>query len=407
MKSNSCDYLIIGAGIIGLSIAREILLNQKNANVIVVDKEKEVGLHASGRNSGVLHAGFYYSPDSLKAKLTRDGNKLLREFCIENNVEVKNVGKVVVTKSELEEDRLQDLYDRGIKNGVEIEIVDKNQLKELEPRAKTFNKALWSPNTGSASPYKVIKAMEKSFVSLGGQMMLKQSFVKVENGEVFLQNQKITANHIINTAGLYADKVAHKFGFGHKYRMLPFKGLYWYAPNQTNKLTRHIYPVPDPRNPFLGVHLTVTDEGKVKVGPTAIPALWRENYRLIKNFRIQELLQVATDLPKMALSPHHDFFELLKQELPKYSRKYLINQASLLAEGINVDDFNVRGKAGIRAQLFDIEQNKLEMDFVLEGDRNSTHVLNAVSPAWTCSLSFAKYVYEFMQKNEQVHKVGN
>ncbi|MFM7140190.1 MAG: NAD(P)/FAD-dependent oxidoreductase, partial [Actinomycetes bacterium] len=188
MKSNSCDYLIIGAGIIGLSIAREILLNQKNANVIVIDKEKEVGLHASGRNSGVLHAGFYYSPDSLKAKLTRDGNKLLREFCNENNAEVKNVGKVVVTKSELEEERLQDLYDRGIKNGVEIKIVDKNQLKELEPRAKTFNKALWSPNTGSASPYKVIKAMEKSFVSLGGQMMLKQSFVKVENGEVFLQN---------------------------------------------------------------------------------------------------------------------------------------------------------------------------------------------------------------------------
>ena len=107
MKSNSCDYLIIGAGIIGLSIAREILLNQKNAKVIVIDKEKEVGLHASGRNSGVLHAGFYYSPDSLKAKLTRDGNKLLREFCNENNVEVKNVGKVVVTKNELEEERLK------------------------------------------------------------------------------------------------------------------------------------------------------------------------------------------------------------------------------------------------------------------------------------------------------------
>ncbi|MFM1825670.1 MAG: hypothetical protein RLZZ37_305, partial [Actinomycetota bacterium] len=385
MKSNSCDFLVIGAGIIGLSIAREILLNNKNASVIVIDKEKEVGLHASGRNSGVLHAGFYYSPDSLKAKLTRDGNKLLRDFCQANDVEVKNVGKVVVTKNELEEDRLKDLYERGIKNGVEIEIIDKNQLKELEPRAKTFNKALWSPNTGSASPFKVIKAMEKAFISLGGQILLKQSFVKVENGEVFLQNQKITANHIINTAGLYADKVAHKFGFGYKYRMLPFKGLYWYAPNQTNKLTRHIYPVPNPKNPFLGVHLTVTDEGKVKVGPTAIPALWRENYRLLKNFRIQELVQVTKDLPKMAFSPHHDFFELIKQELPKYSRSYLIKQAALLAEGINVNDFDVRGKAGIRAQLFDTEQNKLEMDFVLEGDKNSTHVLNAVSPAWTCS----------------------
>ena len=233
MSEKTCDYLIIGAGIIGLAIAREILLNQKNAKVIVVDKEKEVGLHASGRNSGVLHAGFYYSPDSLKAKLTRDGNFLLRQFCKENDVEVKNVGKVVVTKSELEEERLKDLYDRGIKNGVEIEIVDKKVLKELEPRAKTFEKALWSPNTGSASPLKVIKAMEKSLISLGGQILLKESFVRVESNEVILQNQKITANHIINCAGLYADKVAHKFGFGHKYRMLPFKGLYWYAPNQT------------------------------------------------------------------------------------------------------------------------------------------------------------------------------
>ena len=406
MSEKTCDYLIIGAGIIGLAIAREILLNQKNAKVIVVDKEKEVGLHASGRNSGVLHAGFYYSPDSLKAKLTRDGNFLLRQFCKENDVEVKNVGKVVVTKSELEEERLKDLYDRGIKNGVEIEIVDKKILKELEPRAKTFEKALWSPNTGSASPLKVIKAMEKSLISLGGQILLKESFVRVESNEVILQNQKITANHIINCAGLYADKVAHKFGFGHKYRMLPFKGLYWYAPNQTNKLQRHIYPIPDPRNPFLGVHLTVTDEGKVKVGPTAIPALWRENYRLLKNFRSQELLQVATDLPRMAFSPHHDFFALLKQELPKYSRSYLIKQASLLAEDIKVEDFNVRGKSGIRAQLFDIEQNKLEMDFVLEGDKHSTHVLNAVSPAWTCALSFAKYVYEFLDNNQKLAKVG-
>ena len=397
MTDKTCDFLVIGAGVIGLAVAREILINNKNSKVIVVEKETEVGLHASGRNSGVLHAGFYYSPDSLKAKLTVDGNRLLREFCAENNVEVKNVGKVVVTKNEKEETALKELYRRGIENGVEIEIVDKQQLKELEPRAKTHEKALWSPNTGSASPQKVIKALEKNFLKLGGEIILGQSFIKNENNRIVLTKSTINANHVINSAGLYADKVAHKFNFGHNYRMLPFKGLYWYAPNQTNKLTRHIYPIPDARNPFLGVHLTVTAEGKVKIGPTAIPALWRENYRMLNNFKVQELFQVATDLPKMAFSPHHDFGALLKQELPKYSRSYLVKQASILAEGINVSDFNARGKSGIRAQLFDIEQNKLEMDFVLEGDKNSTHVLNAVSPAWTCALSFAKYVYEFMK----------
>jgi L-2-hydroxyglutarate oxidase LhgO len=399
MTNKSCDFLVIGAGVIGLAIAREILLNNKNSKVIIVEKETEVGLHASGRNSGVLHAGFYYSPDSLKAKLTVDGNRLLREFCAENDVPITNVGKVVVTKNAKEEESLKELYRRGIENGVTIEIVDKQQLKELEPRAKTHEKALWSPNTGSASPQKVIKALEKDFLKLGGEIVLGQSFVKRENNNIILSNSIISANHVINCAGLYADKVAHKFDFGHKYRMLPFKGLYWYAPNQTDKLTRHIYPIPDARNPFLGVHLTVTDEGKVKIGPTAIPALWRENYRMLTNFKVKELLQVATDLPRMALSPHHDFAALLKQELPKYSRSYLVKQASLLAEGINVADFNVRGKSGIRAQLFDLEQNKLEMDFVIEGNKDSTHVLNAVSPAWTCALSFAKYVYEFMNNN--------
>jgi len=401
MTNKSCDYLVIGAGVIGLAIAREILQNNKTSKVIIVDKETEVGLHASGRNSGVLHAGFYYSPDSLKAKLTVDGNRLLREFCAENNVPIKNVGKVVVTKNAKEEESLKELYRRGIENGVEIEIVDKQQLKELEPRAKTHEKALWSPNTGSASPQKVIKALEKDFLKLGGEIILGQSFVKKENNNIVLSNSVISANHVINSAGLYADKVAHKFDFGHKYRMLPFKGLYWYAPSQTDKLTRHIYPIPDARNPFLGVHLTVTDEGKVKVGPTAIPALWRENYRMLSNFKVQELLQVAADLPRMAFSPHHDFAALLKQELPKYSRSYLVKQASLLAEGINVADFNVRGKSGIRAQLFDLKQNKLEMDFVIEGDKNSTHVLNAVSPAWTCALSFAQYVYEFMKEKQK------
>ena len=132
MTNKSCDYLVIGAGVIGLAIAREILLNNKNSKVLIVEKETEVGLHASGRNSGVLHAGFYYSPDSLKAKLTVDGNRLLREFCAENDVPIKNVGKVVVTKNAQEEESLKELYRRGIENGVTIEIVDKQQLKELE-----------------------------------------------------------------------------------------------------------------------------------------------------------------------------------------------------------------------------------------------------------------------------------
>lgn len=390
------DFAIIGAGIVGLAVGIEILKKSPDARVAIFEKESAAGLHASGRNSGVVHAGFYYSPDSLKAQLTRDGNALLKEFAIENNVFLRETGKVVVAQKESEIPLIQELKRRGDANGVDVEIVTQSELADLEPRAITTEVALWSPSTAVGDPVKMTAAFVAKFTSLGGQILYDTKVEKVFLDRLNTEAGTFGYRHLVNAAGLYADKIGRQLGFSLRYTMLPFIGLYHYAPKLKGSLQRHIYPVPDPRNPFLGVHLTTTVDGSVKVGPTAIPILSREQYSALEGFSLPELAGILGVYPKFMLSPHHDVWSLLKTELPKLSRNHLVKQAGLLANGFKPYDFTLKGKPGIRAQLFDLENRKLEMDFVIEGDSKSTHILNAVSPAWTSSISFAKHVIQNM-----------
>ncbi|MGQ0696507.1 MAG: NAD(P)/FAD-dependent oxidoreductase, partial [Nitrospiraceae bacterium] len=182
------------------------------------------------------------------------------------------------------------------------------------------------------------------------------------------------------------------YGFSEKYRILPFKGLYLYSNEPPGSIRTNIYPVPDLRNPFLGVHFTITAEGKAKIGPTAIPALWRENYEGFSNFRMGELLEIARRGVGLLTGAQFDYRRLALEEIAKNSRSKMVSLASVLAEGVEEKHYQTWGKPGIRAQLLDITKRKLEMDFVLEGDNRSMHVLNAVSPAFTCALPFARYV---------------
>ena len=176
--------------------------------------------------------------------------------------------------------------------------------------------------------------------------------------------------------------------------MLPFKGLYWYGSWEPGRLQRHVYPVPDPRNPFLGVHLTVTVDGRAKIGPTAIPSLWREDYGGVSGFSLGETWDIARTYPSFLGSSHHDVPGLIRTELPKYSRKHLVNQGRELVPSVRPADFTTKGRPGVRAQLLNVREGKLEMDFVVRPGERSTHVLNAVSPAWTSSLAVADYVVE-------------
>ncbi|MCF8526487.1 MAG: L-2-hydroxyglutarate oxidase [Candidatus Nanopelagicales bacterium] len=386
------DVLIIGGGIVGLAIADELLRVHPDLDVEIHDKETSLAQHASGRNSGVLHAGFYYYPDSMKARLTRVGNSLLREFCAERGVAVRDVGKVVVTRSAEELPLLHDLYERGVTNGVELEVIDERRLAELEPLAKTHEQALWSPTTGSADPMAVITALAARVQERGGRVVLGSSVRAAGPGWVTTSEGYRSVGHVVNAAGLHADTVGRWFGVGEEYRMLPFKGLYWYGSWPAGRLQRHVYPVPDPRNPFLGVHLTVAADGRAKIGPTAIPALSREAYSGVSGLSAGEAWQVARTLPRFLASPHHDAKSLIASEMPKYLHSHLVKEAAQLVPSVRPEDFRTKGRAGIRAQLFDTRRNRLEMDFVVRPGPRSTHVLNAVSPGWTTALAMARDV---------------
>ena len=392
MAANNFDFGVIGAGIVGLAMANRIRQIHPNATIAVFDKEKFVGEHASGRNSGVLHAGFYYSPDSLKAALTRDGNKLLRDFCSEENIRVNETGKVVVAQTPSEVAALRELHRRGTANGVVTELISPEQLAELEPLAKTSELALWSPNTAVANPLEVTQGLANKVVREGSTLKLGHNVLRVTNNRIITSLGNYSIGHIVNCAGLYADKIAKPFGFCDDYAMLPFKGLYWYGNWEPGKLKRHVYPVPDVRNPFLGVHLTVTIDGRTKIGPTAIPIFSRESYSGIGGLSPKEILNIVGIYPKFLTSKHHDVLGLIKTEMPKYLQRHLVSQAKALVPSVDPKDFKERGKPGIRAQLLDIKNKKLEMDFVVRGDENSTHLLNSVSPAWTSALAMANHV---------------
>jgi L-2-hydroxyglutarate oxidase LhgO len=225
--------------------------------------------------------------------------------------------------------------------------------------------------------------------------------VRVKNCVAFLKKDGVTihtsvsryeAGYVVNAAGLYADRIARQFGFSERYRILPFKGLYLYSNEPAGTLKTNIYPGPDLRNPFLGVHFTVTHDGKAKIGPTAIPALWREQYGGRSRFSLAEFIEIAGRGLSLLENADFNFRRLAFEEIKKYSRRRVVSLASQLVEGVRLENYSKWGKPGIRAQLLDIRKRRLEMDFVVEGDERSMHVLNAVSPAFTCSLPFADYV---------------
>lgn len=391
ITSKSSDVLIVGAGVVGLAIGLGILESRPTSKVIILEKESALGKHASGRNSGVLHAGFYYSPDSLKAKFCRDGNLELRELCREFNIALKEVGKVVVSRNEAEDLRLDNLLERGEANGVELELLPKSRLVDFEPLAKTYERFLWSPNTAISDSSNVISAMRSKFISLGGELIFDaRAELTLNQDEVVIAGYN--AAIVINAAGAQADRVARKLGLAKDYAMVPFMGLYRKTNSQLLPLQKLVYPVPHPINPFLGVHFTVTLTGSVKIGPTAIPVLGREQYSLWSGWSISDMYQGIIGATALISGDAHSFGEILKSELPKLLQRSLVNQAAELVPTASSVKKWQRQQPGIRAQLVNKRTGELEQDFIVEQSHNSIHVLNAVSPGWTSSIPFGRWV---------------
>lgn len=390
--ARTTDFLVVGGGIVGLCIARELRARYTDASITLIDKESSLGQHASGRNSGVLHAGFYYTADSLKARFCREGNVTMRAYCDARGLAINPCGKLVVVKNAAELATLDELLRRAAGNGVPVESLSAKEAREREPRVKTFERALWSPTTASVHPPDVVAAMHADAIAEGIEVRTGVAYTGRSGHEVHTSAGPIGAGYVVNAAGLYADRVARDFGFSKRYRILPFKGLYLYSNEPVGALRTSVYPVPDLKNPFLGVHFTVTADGHAKIGPTAIPCLWREQYGWTSNFKFGELMQIAGLSLGLLFRAGFDFRGLAREEMRKYHRGYLVSKASELIEGMRPEDWTIWGKPGIRAQLLDVERRTLVMDFCTEGDDASFHVLNAVSPAFTCSIPIARHV---------------
>jgi (S)-2-hydroxyglutarate dehydrogenase len=390
------DYLIIGAGIIGLAIARELKLRNPGASVTIIEKEPDVAYHSSGRNSGVLHAGFYYSADSLKAKFTRDGNYAMKEFCRQKGLKLNECQKVVVAKDESELEPLYELDRRGKRNGVDVKIITEAEMKEIDPNAKTFKFALYSPSTATVDPTELNKAVRDELVQNGVKFLFSEGYkCKIDGNTIETTSGKhLSARKVINTAGLYADKIARDFGFSQQYTIIPFKGIYLKYTKKDKPIKTNIYPVPNLKNPFLGVHYTITVDGTIKIGPTSIPAFWRENYKGMDNFKAGELGNVLSWEARLFISNAFGFRGLAFDEMKKYNKSYFVNLATSMVHTIDKSGFTEWSKPGIRAQLLNTKTLELVMDFVVEGDNTTIHVLNAVSPAFTCSFPFAKWVVD-------------
>jgi len=394
MQKINTDILIIGSGIIGLAMAFNLKKVYPDKKVCLIDKEPQLGAHASGRNSGVLHAGFYYYPDSLKAKFTRLGNYELTRYCEERGLRINKCGKVVVAKSEEELKTLYELKRRGDANEVETYLIDEKQLKDLEPNAKTFQYALWSPSTSVVDPVEVLASLKKELENQNVEFYFNTPYKKrIDENTIIAGNYIFEYRQVINCAGLYADKIAKDFGFSSNYVLVPFKGIYIEYTGKDKFITRNIYPVPNIKNPFLGVHFTIKVDGKIKIGPTAMPCFWRENYKGFDNFNLSEFFEVMK-MDTLLFMKSSLFRKTALEEIKKYIKSYMIKEAYQLVNSFDRTKFNRWGKPGIRAQLLDIRNFQLVHDFVVEGNKNSVHILNAVSPAFTASLPFTRYVVE-------------
>lgn len=395
---DSCDYLIIGAGIIGLAIAKALHEKEPGSDILIIEKEDEVGAHGSGRNSGVLHAGFYYTANSLKARFAREGNARMTAFCKDNNLPINPSGKVVVAKEKDDLPTLEELKKRGDKNGVELHVIDEKELAEKEPMAFTFKKALFAPTTATVEPKRVCEFLADELKHKGVRFHLGDGFAKKLEVNTIVTSKKhiIKAGKIINAAGLYADKVARQFGFGRSYTIIPFKGIYLKDKNVGDiPVKRNIYPVPNIKNPFLGVHFTTAVDGHVKLGPTAIPGFWRESYKGMKNFKPVEMATILSWEALLFMTNAFGFRKLAFEEMKKYNRKTYLKMAEpLVKDNAILQKLTQWTTPGIRAQLLNKKTKELVQDFVVESDQDSIHILNAVSPAYTAAFPFGEYVVE-------------
>lgn len=391
--------VVIGAGIIGITIAREAALSKLFEEIIIIEKERQAGFHASSRNSGVIHSGFYYSPDSKKANFCSEGNRLMRDYILTNSLSFNPCGKVVVSKNECDDKTIQILGNRAKQNNCVVKVLNASEIDKYEPAAKTNQLFLWSPNTWSASPLEILNCLLKEIKEYGVKIMLGKKVVEAKEKSIILEDgKKLNYDYLVNASGGYALSIAKLFGIQTKYKILPFKGLYLKSVDILDHFKSHIYPVPDINQPFLGIHTTITSDNFLKLGPTAIPVFSPENYQIFQKLDLQLTPEIISLQLALLMENNFKFRDLAFREFKYLFKKNIVNSAQNLTS-IKLSKHKYDWYSpGIRAQLYDTELKQLENDIVIEKRNTCFHLLNSISPAWTCSFKTAKYILEQITK---------
>ena len=391
------DFLIVGAGIIGLTIALQLLKSFQGASIGIIEKESRIGTHASGRNSGVLHSGIYYTEGSFKAMVCADGARAMKEYCENHGLPIEYVGKVIVPIAEKDDCQIDVLLQRAHTNGVNVTALDEKQLLEVEPEVSArFGRALYLPDTAIIDPIAILDSLVNKLKGDGVKLhfLAKIKQMSPDNQSIQLVGgQVVSYQFLINAAGQRADQVAHQFGAGKRYIILPFKGIYCkLRKNAGITLNGLVYPVPNLELPFLGIHSVRNVNGDTYFGPSAIPAMGRENYHGVHGVRLREAAGIVQHLAKLYILNKDNFRSFAALEVAMLFKSNFMKAVKALVPRIKLEDLATSNKVGIRAQLFDMEKTELVKDFVVEKKENTVHVLNAVSPAFTSALSFSQKV---------------
>ncbi|MDQ7142786.1 L-2-hydroxyglutarate oxidase [Mammaliicoccus lentus] len=386
------DVIIIGGGIIGFSTAYHLKLQNPDLDVLLLEKENNLAEHQTGHNSGVIHSGIYYKPGSHKAEFSKKGSQSMIHFCREYNIPYNQCGKVIVATDENELDRLRVLYERGLQNGLQVTLLNAEEVNQIEPYVQTVG-GIKVQETAIVNYKKVTEQFKLLFEELGGEINFNTPVTSIKTSEdkIVLNSyeQQFKSKSIINCAGLYSDKIARMSGVNTDIQIIPFRGEYYQLNESKEKYVQTlIYPVPNPELPFLGVHFTNMIDGGVDVGPNAVLGLRKEAYKKI-GLDKSETLEILKfpGLYKMGIK---NIKEALGEYYRSFNKRAFVNNAQKLIPSLRKEDIEPI-EAGVRAQAM-LSDGTLLDDFVFEKGKHSLHVLNAPSPAATCSIEIGKAI---------------
>jgi L-2-hydroxyglutarate oxidase len=384
----STDTVVVGAGIVGLATAHAVQNRFPDKRVLVLEKEPRIGLHQTGRNSGVIHSGIYYKPGSFKARFCRAGNASMQAFCGEHGIPFEICGKVIVATDARDTAQLDVLHKRGVENGLEVRRLSVSEMREIEPHMAGIA-GLHVPSTGIVDYKAVLAKLAELVVARGGEIRFDTRVLSVRDRVVETTSGDVECTTLINCAGLYSDRVARASGADVEARIVPFRGEYYQLkPERASLVKGLIYPVPNPSFPFLGVHCTRMMDGSVHLGPNAVLAFSREGYHK-STLNLRDLAETLTYPGFWKLAARH-WRDGTQEMVRSFSRAAFVRSLQRLVPEITEDDV-IPSEAGVRAQALR-PNGTLEDDFLIVQRPGAIHVCNAPSPAATASLEIGKTV---------------